>query len=463
MAIRVSRPANPTIKQTIEIPQAESPAEQPERLTREEKEFEFFTEAQQQLMQDQRAVVYCKRRAPSLARIDVYRQSLQGDEEFNYRWVADHFGGSEWNLMLCGNQSGKIIRSIDIQIPDPPKNLNAKGETLPAGQMLAPTGNGDGSMIQLMREMLAENRQMMKEFVSAGRPPNQNPAVELSAMNGLVAMLAKQVPEAKSPLAILGDLKALMPAPVDMLKVLTEAKALFSSGVTGGGSLLGQVDELLGVAEKLGFKMGGGNGSHQGFWPTMAEKAVEHIPVALESLTKIADRWAAISQANALTAQYRATAARTPQPIQLPAPGPNAPPAPPSAPNPGALDVEPIAGQPANVVQDVPTELPPGAVLLDPVALVKSKIVEAIQRGGSPKNIAADIVAGIDFFDPQFGDTLSGISLSELEQFFTTDPILVHSTSMPAYQRTLQALVDLLQEEVEPEPEEEAEVANAGN
>ena len=379
----VNTRSTPIIRQQIEMPEREA-APVP---TPDEKSAAFW-ERIAEITPEQwgtEYICYLYRDAPRAnTKGPGYVQVLQ--HAFDIEWVRQEYGGYDYRALLNHRPSGKIEASVSFSIDAPSRRSESQPST--ANPQPA-SANGDAGfqsqVLAAIRESNSQTQALLLRLVeNRGGPPSAD--LQATALDGIVTMLTKQVPEGRDPLALIKDLKSLMPEPPDMLTLLGKAKELFATSAPPAqtGNMVEQLNSFLEIADKLG---GIGGAGRRSVAATIVDKVAEHIPQLVEGVKDIAAKWAKVAELNNVSAQYRYAAAAAiaqrpgalspgapPQTIVQPVPQFQSAPVP--QPGVSALDVEPVGASP-----DTQVAGQPGEQILDLLAVIKDRIVASIAKG----------------------------------------------------------------------------------
>lgn len=451
--------ARPVINQTISLPEPEHP-EEPQAP--QESFWETISAISEESW-DNEYFIYLYRDNPrSNTKGSGYIEKLT--QSFDIDWVKHKYGGYDYRALLC--RDNRVIKSVQFSIDAPPKSIGV--EFTPTA---APAPTNDAFQAQILNVISEQGRQtqsLLQKLIENIQQPKaeHNSSREDMTLKGVIDILTSQVPKAKDPLELLAQIKNLIPPEKDPIEILVRAKELFG-GSGAGNTLLGQVDELLGVVEKLGGAVGGKAPSVA---VTIATSLVEKAPEILAAASTIMDKWNAITHNNRVAREMQFRTAMALAQREAPPgtprvsttdgtsvfPGVSVPstsvaPAPAGAAavamHPGiSLDVEPL-----NEVTDVgaPAEIIPGdAHMLD--RFLKEKVVEAIEKGDD----AAKILDFIEVADERLISVLEGQSPEAIAKFFSMDPILKRALTFPNWESLLEEIVQVLNEDVEPDSDQ---------
>lgn len=396
---------------------------------------------------------------------DTPRASTKGSayikvfyEPFDVEHVRQELGGYDYRAML-NDPSGRMISSVSFSIDAPPLKTSQQQEAA-AAAAATPGHDLNSQIIAVMRESQNETRQLLREFIERDRNPAPSAgrgslAENETVLQGVVTMFTNMLPKQQSPLEMLTQLKGLMaPAekPTDLLDTVKTLKELgiIPSVTSTGTDMLGQVDSLLAIADKLGNKAGARE-------PSVLSILAEKAPEIVERVASIMDKWKGVAEQQRIAAQYRyqaaaaATLSPTPAPGQPYAPQPAIPAAARTitvphgrpAPTAGALDVEPL--HPAQTTAPNPAGGPGAAVIapmLDELDMLKRKVVNAIATDAT----GADIVSFISVMNDELVNTFVGVSAEDLETFFSQDEVLSPAAALPRFKEVIQEIVEELTE-----------------
>jgi hypothetical protein len=357
-------------------------------------------------------------------------------------WVKQKYGGGDFRAILQ-DERHRIVCAHSFSIEGPPRLAPAEAQTS-APAAAAAVDSFQSSVLEIIREGQKETREFLRELMMSQRnpaPQSAAPAVDPNiALKGVIEIFTTMMPKQTDPLELLVKLQALN-KPVEQMDVLTLVGKLKEAGIipatpaaAGSGDLMGQLDSMLAVAEKLGAR----GGKEPGIVAILADKA----PEIMGKIGNVVEGWAKIAEANKVTEQVRyarVTAAARPAGVEEVQPPQNVWPDPRSAAvaahvPAGALDVEPIG---------TATTQPAGAAApMDEIDAMKARLVRAVATEAT----GADIVSFMSIFDERLVDSFSGVNVEQLEAFFASDPILQQATKLPRFKEVMQEIVEVLEE-----------------
>lgn len=360
-------------------------------------------------------------------------------------WVKQKYGGGDFRAILQ-DERHRIVAAHSFSIEGPPKLAAPEAQTS-APAAAAGMDSFQSSVLEIIREGQKETRELVREMMQRDRNPAPAASSEANpiVLKGVVDMFTAMMPKQTDPLELLVKLQTLT-KPAEQMDVLTLVGKLKEAGLIpaapaagGSGDLMGQLDSMLAVAEKLGAR----GGKDPSIMSILAEKA----PEIMNKVGDIVSGWSRIAEANKMAEQYKyasATAIARPTGAEVVGTQPALPSDPrsvamPTHVPPGAtLDVEPI---------NAGTAAPGAAAPMDELDRMKARIVRAIATNAT----GADIVSFLSIFDEQLVDTFAGVNAEQLEAFFTADPILQGATKMPRFKECMLEIVEDLEDLGAPE------------
>lgn len=361
-------------------------------------------------------------------------------------WVKQKYGGGDFRAILQ-DERHRIVCAHSFSIEGPPRLAPAEAQT--SAPAAAPAVDSfQSSVLEIIREGQKETREFLRELMMSQRnaapPQPAAPAVDTNiVVKGVIEMFTGMMPKQTDPLELLIKLQQLN-KPAEQMDVLTLVGKLKEAGIipatpaaSSGGDLMGQLDSMLAVAEKLGAR----GGKEPGIVAILADKA----PEIMGKIGSVVEGWAKIAEANKVTEQVRyarVTAAARPagveevqQPQQNVLPDPRSAAVASYVPS-GALDVEPIG------TATIQTQPAGAAAPMDEIDAMKARLVRAIATEAT----GADIVSFMSIFDERLVDSFSGVNVEQLEAFFASDPILQQATKLPRFKEVMQEIVEVLEE-----------------
>lgn len=368
-------------------------------------------------------------------------------EPFDIEWVRDTYGGGRYRAQLNG-PSGRCISSIKFMCEGPPKkkppqSVDVQTPALPGVDPF------QAQVLRVMEENNRQTRELLMQVMHRNGPAAQgvDPTVQFQAM---VTMFGNLIPKPADPIEQFLKLKQLL-GDHDVFSQLAKFKELGLIGNTAGegmGGILGQLDLVMKVAERMGISGGGGGKS-------IPEMLMEKGPDIVNALAKGIKEYRELEEKRLDTARF--IAAQQPRqipPAPQPVPGQPAPPQPMAqpAPKPGQTAAPP--SPPATPLQVEPISVPPGATGAAVAQLseaqiqqVEQQIVQAIANNTTGADLfgylninAPVLLNGMCVFDGQ-GRVVDVVTEDQLALFCSTRPILAQAAQYPNFRQVLRELL----------------------
>jgi len=370
---------------------------------------------------------------------------------FDIEWIKQNYGGGRYRAQL-NDSSGRIVSKEIFSIDGdsrrkPPQNAQASGVPQPSGDSF------QSELLRMMREEQAETRRLFSELMNRQNPapPTAGAAVDPTTLfRGMVEMFKEFMP-AQKPMDLLETVTLLdkLRGP-DLLTVLTQAKTagLIPAAGRAGGDLMGQLNGVIEVAEKIGLSSGRGGKS-------LGEAVIEKLPEILDAGGKALDKYHQIENARLETArQVRVIQQQRNGTVITPPPQPAAGQMPQHAgaqPHPAPAQQAPFQ---AAYSSGLEVEAP-GTAAADAIAeaerqdaFIKGKIVEMISNGDS----GGEIIDFLDKINREICNSFANASADQISYFFSNDPVLKKAVGLPRFKA---AIIEIVEELNAPDEEME--------
>lgn len=366
-------------------------------------------------------------------------------------WVQAKYGGGQYQVFL-ENERAKIISSHRFTIAGDPK---AGNPPTPAAAPAAASGaQSTADLVVVLHKLLGvlDARQQ-----PAAPPATVTPSPIADTIKAAAEAVRQLTPGASAEDNLLTKLlnkfldKMGAADPLQAKLVDAMVTRLLATQET---NLLGQVDTLLSIADKLG-----GGPRHA---PSMGVMLAEKAPEILDKATGLLEKARDIAERNRQANQYRYAAAvalagtqpgrpgmagPTGTTALSPLPGPLTPATSQAAathvgygPTVVPLDVVPLSPVPT---VDAPAAAPAtvGAGPADNpqlLAFAKGRVVDAMAHGDS----GGCIIDFLHVLDDRLVEQMEGATVEQLRLFFGSDPILAKALELPACERVLEEIVE---------------------